>query len=149
MTSLMQSTTASCHVPDNYRGSYWNMIYHSNTHACLQKANSLSFVNEISNTLAVSHFNSSGFLGRGRCTKRQGWAVDPVTLTQTHTPHAPHTPSDYPPSVEKWRGVICEGGVGENRTQALREMSELLSEMERCRGSWGGCVVLFESERSW
>lgn len=29
-----------------------------------------------------------------------------------------------------------------------RSKSELPSEMERCRGRWGGCVVFFESERS-
>lgn len=39
------------------------------------------------------------------------------------------------------RGVMCEGGVGERRTEGLREIeSELERKIERCRGSWGGCV---------
>lgn len=33
-------------------------------------------------------------------------------------------------------GVMCEGGVGERRTEGLREIeSELEREIERCRGS--------------
>lgn len=35
------------------------------------------------------------------------------------------------------RGVMCEGGVGEKSTEGLREIE---SEIERCRGSWVGCV---------
>lgn len=70
-----------------------------------------------------------------------------LTLTHTHTrsSHSLRLASH----CRVMRGVICEGGVGERRTEGLREIeSELLSEMESCRGSWGGwcCVFLKASD---
>lgn len=118
----------------------------SNTHSCLQKN---YLLNEISSAQAsrCSFFDLSDFQPeeqRWRWTRglvRHWCATAPITLTWAHTHRLLTLPQI---GLSLWSNERCDvwGRSGWERDRRSERDWEWVGEreIERCRGSWGGCV---------